>query len=212
LRRASNESRRIRYSTRRASLFEERARGGARGEGRVAARGRNRNPRRLESSRKVRVVRPRIAVNASSRSASHNTSPRDARCSITLSFLSTREDSVGYADSELGCSEKSLNFPGVPSPGDSSQVPQGSDAHEIALSGIRKCPRGPDKRDKFSIVASGKSSGNAESVSRQHERRGGRGERKTRDRERKSAAKVATDSIPGFPIPESPRVLQARLY
>jgi len=30
--------------------------------------------------------------------------------------------------------------------------------------------------------------------------------------ERKSAAKVATDSIPGFPIPESPRVLQARLY
>lgn len=29
---------------------------------------------------------------------------------------------------------------------------------------------------------------------------------------RKSAAKVATDSIPGFPIPESPRVLQARLY
>lgn len=29
---------------------------------------------------------------------------------------------------------------------------------------------------------------------------------------RKSAAKVATDSIPGFPIPESPRVLQAPLY
>lgn len=47
-------------------------------------------------------------------------------------------------------------------------------------------------------------------------REGGEGERirkveysRTR---RKSAAKVATDSIPGFPIPESPRVLQARLY